>query len=191
MNLGISHFTEEELAELAEYDAKIADEPDYDAQEVIAARKRDRKFLDDRLDPKQLKKRQSYRKYYRANKERIDARNRAYADAHAEEIRDYRREYYRDHAEDILARRKAYAEANRESISEYQHNYHQAHKDEHNAYSRQYRADHLESERERGKRWREQNKERIKAYRKANRERDNAKARERYAAKKAKQEAAV
>ena len=178
-------FTQEELAELAAYDAEVDDSLDYDRNEVAEQRARDLKFLDDRLDPKQLSKRKCDREYYQNHKDRINERNRVYAEAHAEQIRSYRREYYRQHAADTAERKKAYQAAYREPIAEYHRQYHLNHKEEHNAYSRQYYQDHLEASRDRSKRWRESHKDYLREYRKANRERDNAKARARYAAKKA------
>lgn len=191
LNGWIVPFTPEELEALAAYDAAVDDENDWDPREVAEARAQDRNILDSRADPKKLRKRMGDRAYYKANKDRIDARNRAYAEAHAEEIKAYRKQYHQEHAEDILERRKAYAAANWEAIAEYQQKYHLDHKEEHNAYSRQYRLEHLAEVKAKGKQWRENHKEHLKAYRAANRERDNAKARERYAKKKAARAAAA
>ena len=60
-------FTPEELTELAAFDAEIEGQHDYDPSEVEAARLRDQSILDERVDPKRLRKRKADREYYRKN----------------------------------------------------------------------------------------------------------------------------
>lgn len=155
-------FTPEELKSMAEWDREIDEAPAWDPVEVAQARKRDQQFADDKVMPKQLRKRQYDREYYQRNRERINQRNAEYAKVHAAEIREYRQEYYRANAESIGDRRKAYAQANQDSIAEYQRQYHLAHKAELNAYSREYCAAHRQENAARSKAWREANPERSR-----------------------------
>lgn len=188
VNAAISRFTPEELAELAAFDAIVESQSDYDPQEVEEARLMDQSIRDEWADPKRLRKRKKDRAFYLRNKERILARNREYAAAHADEIKAYQQRYYEDHKEDFAERRVAYAAANKEAISERNRKYHESHKEEKNAYSRQYLAEHREENKARSAAWRKANPERSREIKRAwwekHKDEINAKRREKHAAKK-------
>lgn len=155
-------FSPEELEQLRLYDAEIDDDPCWDPVEVELARKRDQRFADEKLEPRQLAKRLHDRDYYQRNKDKRNAANAEYRKSHAEEMRQYGRDYYAKHRAEMLERRQAYAKVNEDHIREYQRQYYLDHKDKHNAYSRQYTQNHREENAARSKAWREANPERSR-----------------------------
>jgi len=62
------------------------------------------------------------------------ARQRAFYEAHRDELKAYARAYYRKNREKLLAQGKAYYLKNREALRQYSRNYSASHKDNHRAY---------------------------------------------------------
>ena len=117
------------------------------------------------------------REYFWENRERYREAAREYYLRNQEEIRQKAREYYEQNKERILPYAKEYREANQEQIARYQSEYREKNAER----FREYRQENREERAERFKRWYEENREAVRAYRKANRERYNAHARNRYA----------
>ena len=77
-------FTPEELAELAAFDAEIDAEPEWDPEEIKAARERDRQARLERKDNRGRKIAEAQREYYAANREKIAEAKREYRAANRE-----------------------------------------------------------------------------------------------------------
>ena len=97
--------------------------------------------------------RNAYKKeYYKAHKDAYKAANKAWCEAHKEQIKAYQKAYQKAykkaHKEQVKAASKAWCEANREQYKAYQKEYYKAHKEELKAY-------------------RQAHKEQIKAYTKS------------------------
>ena len=74
------------------------------------------------------KVRQSQRKYYQANREKLIAVSHRYNREHQQERAEYRRKYYEAHREQEIASNKAYVQANAEKVRELKHKYYMAHR---------------------------------------------------------------
>ena len=86
-------FTPEELAELAAFDAEIQDEPEYDPEEIKAARERDFQARQKGRDDRERAIAEYKRGYREANKEAIAEYKRGYYAANKEAIAEYKRGY--------------------------------------------------------------------------------------------------
>lgn len=85
-------FTQEELAELAAFDAEI-DESDITADDIKESRKRDRQAVLGEMDNQKRKIAENQRAYREANREKIAENQRAYYEANREKWNAYMREY--------------------------------------------------------------------------------------------------
>ena len=104
--MGRALFTAEELAELAAYDAMIDAEPDYDREEVRAARKRDTEARNERRDRKGQALAEKKRAYRAANKEALAEKQRAYYAANKEALAEKQRAYRAANKEGRRAERR-------------------------------------------------------------------------------------
>ncbi len=98
-------FTPEELAELAAFDAEIDAEVDAAIEDEYISKWLDELAIMDSLDHKQASRRRSQRAYREAHKEEIAERMRAYYEAHKEEIAAYQKEYQREYRKGKRRRR--------------------------------------------------------------------------------------
>lgn len=87
-------WTEAELEEIRAYDASVDDE-----------------------DKARPARRETDRRYYEKNKEKINAYSREYAKANREKYRAYRRAYYQRHKEQERERVAEYRASNRDEIN--------------------------------------------------------------------------
>ena len=122
-------FTTEELEAMRLADAEIEREFEESCSAQYAdaeiSKWLDELAINDRLDHKQLHNKRHQRAYYEAHKDEIAASRRAYREAHKDEI---------------AASRRAYYEAHKDEAATYQRAYREAHKDEIAAQKRAYRA---------------------------------------------------
>ena len=72
--------------------------------------------------------------YYQAHKEQIKEQRKAHYQANTEEIIAKKKEYYQARKEEIITKKKAYRQAHKEEAKAYR----QAHKEEYNAYIQAY-----------------------------------------------------
>lgn len=124
-------FTEQELRAMAEYDARVEEEP-LTPEEITASRERDLEALGKSI-AETRKKAARQRRYYESHREQIMAYHKAYREAHKDELNAKRRAYYAANKERILAQQKIYKAANRERVRGTHLEYYHAHKDEINA----------------------------------------------------------
>lgn len=157
-------FTEEELADLRRFDAEVESQSAWDPLEVELARKRDQRFADEKLEPRQLAKRLHDRDYYQRHRAEMNAKNAEYRKSHAEEMRQYGRDYYAKNRADMLERRQAYAKANRDAIAVYQKLYHAEHAEKMREYRKDYYQSHREESLARSKEWHNNNREKAREY---------------------------
>jgi hypothetical protein len=157
-------FSPEELEQLRLFDAEIDDDPCWDPVEVELARKRDQRFADEKLEPRQLAKRLHDRDYYQRNKDKRNAANAEYRKSHAEEMRQYGRDYYAKNRADMLERRQAYAKANHDAIAVYQKLYYADHAEKMREYRKDYYQSHREESLARSKEWHNNNREKAREY---------------------------
>ena len=97
--------------------------------------------------------------YYEANKERMDATNKAYYYANKERMLASQKAYTEANKEKVATRKKAWAEANKEKVATKQKAWREANKEKLVAYHKAYQ---------------KANKEKKKTYREANKEKANA-----------------
>ena len=88
-------FTEEELAELAAFDAEIDAEFEWTNEELRESRARDKEIVFELKEPKARKIAEAQRAYREANREKIAEAKRAYREANREQYNAYMREYMR------------------------------------------------------------------------------------------------
>lgn len=157
-------FTEEELAVLRRFDAEVESQSAWDPLEVELARKRDQRFADEKLEPRQLAKRLHDRDYYQRHRAEMNAKNAEYRKSHAEEMRQYGRDYYAKNRADMLERRQAYSKANRDAIAVYQKLYHAEHAEKMREYRKEYYQSHREESLARSKEWHNNNREKARKY---------------------------
>ena len=94
------------------------------------------------------------RAYRQAHKEQIAARHKAYRETHKEEIRSRSKAYRQTHREEIAAKHKAYREAHKEEIRSRSQRYNETHREERRSYNRAYYYANKEREAARKKAWR-------------------------------------
>ncbi len=120
-------FTAEELEAM-----RLADEEiEREFEESCSAQYADAeisKWLDDlavndALDHKQLHNKRRQRAYREAHKDEIAASQRAYREAHKDEIAAKQRAYYEAHKDEIAAKQRAYYEAHKDEIAASQRAY--------------------------------------------------------------------
>ena len=127
MSGAVAGFTPEELAELREFDAKV------DAEEATPDN-----ALDQELDDIARKQRPKKKRPHDTTLKQ------------AEHHRDYSRSYYEAHKAEMLAQQKAYRDAHHEQVcarqrersrssAEYHHQYYMDHRDEYREYQGRYR----------------------------------------------------
>ena len=94
-----SIFTEEELAELAEFDRKI-DREKYVTTDAAT----DELELEAKKARAKNNKAERYYRYYAKNRDKIIARNKKYAADHKERIRAWKHQYYLTHKDEYVKR---------------------------------------------------------------------------------------
>jgi ribosomal protein S14 len=119
------------------------------------------------------------RDYYQANRERIKAKSKKYAQEHASErqaareiyyegnkerILNQQRDYRQEHAEEIRIQKRGYWADNRDHILAQKHEYYQQHKEQLYTSSERWRRANLERVRARQIQWRRANKEKLRDY---------------------------
>ena len=110
-------FSPEELAEMAAADAEIEQTFQMTLEERVASEKRDEAALANVSAAE--RRRAAGREYYKKNREKLLAYQRAYRAAHAEQVRAYHRAYYAAHREEACAYRAAYEKAHAEQRKEW------------------------------------------------------------------------
>ena len=101
--------------------------------------------------------------YYQAHREERKAQNKAYNKAHREEKKAYMKSYNKAHKEE----QKAWRQAHREEKKAYNKAYYQANREEMNAYQKAYNQAHREEQKAYHKAWEQAHREEMNAYHKA------------------------
>ena len=133
-------FTTEELEAMRLADEEIDREYEVSSTDTEISNWLDELAINDTLDHKQIHNKRRQRAYYEAHKDEIAASRRAYYEAHKDEAAAYQRAYREAHKDEIAASRRAYYEAHKDEIAASRRAYREAHKDEAAAYRRAYRA---------------------------------------------------
>lgn len=105
------------------------------------------------------------KRYYSANKARINARNKAYYEEHTEHLLANMKQYVLEHSEETKAYQKAYRHEHKEQFAAYFRAYYQAHQDEKRAYASAYGQAHAEKVLARVIAWGLANPERVHYHR--------------------------
>lgn len=176
---GVAGFTPEELAELAAYDNEV-DREQITLEEWAQSSELDRILRDAALDPKERKKREKDRRYYRNNADECKRKSAEWAKANPERNARNQADYRAEHKDEIAARDRAYYAAHRKEKNEASRRYYAENRERITAVRAAKRAENPDAVRERDREyWRKHNAE------------INAKRRERYAERKKAEQSAI